>query len=193
MKTNRIITLIALALAVALVSSLPGARARKAYEESPNLADYYPLGAGDTWTYQVKQDRADGAIVHQLRTQSVTGEAKIGEKIPAKKLMDDRGRYYLLSVDERRLRVYGENEGRGEVKFTPPYTMLDTGRAPGKTYAMTHLIGEEPVSSDGTFYGVESVAAPAGAFRDRLKLRPHLHQTSCATHTNHSHPAHRLA
>src|SRR5262245_41413842 len=183
MKTKRIITLIALALAVALVSSLPGARARKAYEESPNLADYYPLGIGDTWTYQVKQYRADGAIVHQLRTQSVTGEAKIGEKIPAKKLMDDRGRYYLLSVDERRLRVYGENEGRGEVKFTPPYMMLDTGRAPGKTYAMTHLIGDEPVSSDGTFFGVESVSAPAGSFRDCLKLRLQITKTSGATTT----------
>lgn len=97
--------------------------------------------------------------------------------------MDDRGRYFLLSVDERRLRVHGENEGRGEVKFTPPYTMLDTARAPGKTYAMAHLIGDEPVSSEGTYYGVESVGAPAGAFRDCLKMRLQITKPSGATTT----------
>src|SRR5262249_30742084 len=154
MKTKRIITLIAMSLAVALAGSLLGARARQADEETLNLADYYPLGDCDTWTYQDKQYRADGEIVHQLRTQSVTGETKIGEKTMVKKLMDDRGRYFLLSVDERRLRVHGENEGRGEVKFTPPYTMLDTTRTPGKTYAMAHIIADEPVSSEGTFYVV---------------------------------------
>src|SRR4030095_305157 len=95
MKTTRIITLLTLPLSVAFAGSLPGARARKAYEETPNLADYYPLGVGDTWTYQVKQYRADGEILHRLRTQSVTGETKIGEKIQAKKLTDDRGRYFL--------------------------------------------------------------------------------------------------
>ncbi|HKQ80334.1 MAG TPA: DUF3386 family protein [Blastocatellia bacterium] len=181
MKAKRIITLIALSLAVAFVGSLLGADARMAYEQNPNLADYYPLGVGDTWTYQVKQYRADGEVVHRLRTQSVTGQTKIGEKTLVKKLMDDRGRYFLLSLDERRLYVHGENEGRGEVKFTPPYTMLDTARAPGKTYAMAHLIGDEPVSSEGTYYGVESVGAPAGAFRDCLKLRLQITKPSGAT------------
>ncbi|MGH9935817.1 MAG: hypothetical protein ACREAM_06190, partial [Blastocatellia bacterium] len=119
MKTKRTITLIALAFAIAIAGSLPGASARRADEEIPNLADYYPLGIGNTWTYQVKQYRADGEIVHRLRTQSVIGETKIGEKTLVKKLIDDRGKYFLLSIDERRLRVYGENEGRGEVKFTP--------------------------------------------------------------------------
>ncbi|MCI0388106.1 MAG: DUF3386 domain-containing protein [Acidobacteria bacterium] len=183
MKTIRLITMLALGLTVALAGSLPGAGARQTPEGNPNLADYYPLGIGDNWTYQVKQYRADGEIVHRLRTQSVIGETKIGEKTLVKKLMDDRGKYLLLSVDERRLRVHGENEGRGEVKFTPPYTMLDTGRAPGKTYAMAHLIGDEPVSSDGTYYGVESVAAPAGAFRDCLKLRLQITKSSGATTT----------
>ncbi len=183
MRTKRIITPIALAFAIAVAGSLPGARARQAYEENLNLTDYYPLGIGDNWTYQVKQYRADGEIVHQLRTRFVIGETKIGEKTLVKKLMDDRGKYILLSVDGRRFRVYGENEGRGEVKFTPPYTMLDTGRAPGKPYAMAHLIGDEPVSSDGTYYGVESVAAPAGAFRDCLKLRLHITKSSGATTT----------
>ena len=101
------------------------------------------------------------------------GQTKIGEKTVVKKLMDDRGRYFLLSVDERRLRVHGENEGRGEVKFTPPYTMLDTARAPGKTYAMAHLIGDEPVSSEGTYYGVESVGAPAGSRTGRSAAYSH--------------------
>jgi Protein of unknown function (DUF3386) len=183
MNTKRILMLITLALAVALSGSLPVTRARRAHEESLNLADYYPLGVGNNWTYQVKQYRADGQIAYRLRTQSVIGETKIGEKTLVKKLIDDRGKYFLLSVDDRHFRVYGENEGRGEVKFTPPYTMLDIGRAPGKSYAMAHLIGEEPVSSNGTYYGVESVAVPAGAFRDCLKLRLHITKSSGATMT----------
>src|SRR5262245_54459243 len=183
MKTRRIITLIALILGVAFAGPPPGARARLSDEEIPNLTDYYPLGVGDNWTYQVKQYRADGEVFHRLRTQFVTGQTKIGEKTVVKKLMDDRGRYFLLSVDDRRLRVHGENEGRGEVKFTPPYTMLDTARAPGKTYAMAHLIGDEPVSSEGTYYGVESVGAPAGSFRDCLKMRLQITKPSGATTT----------
>ncbi|MGH9769532.1 MAG: DUF3386 family protein [Blastocatellia bacterium] len=183
MKTKRIITLTSMALAVAFLGLPPGAGARQTPEENLNLSDYYPLGIGDNWTYQVKQYRADGEIVHRLRTQFVTSDTKIGEKTAVKKLMDDRGRYFLLSIDERRLRVYGENEGRGEVKFSPPYTMLDTSRAPGKIYAMAHLIGDEPVSSEGTYYGVESVGAPAGAFRDCLKLRLQITKPSGATTT----------
>ncbi len=183
MKTKRIITLVALAFAIAGAGSMTGVHGRLSEEEVLNLSDYYPLGIGDNWTYQVKQYRADGEIFHRLRTQFVTGQTKIGEKTMVKKLMDDRGRYFLLSVDGGRLRIHGENEGRGEVKFTPPYTMLDTARAPGKTYAMAHLIGEEPVSSEGTFYGVESVGAPAGAFRDCLKLRLQITKPSGATTT----------
>ena len=183
MKTKRIISLFAMVLAVTIAGSIPGASARHSSEESLNLADYYPLGIGDTWTYQVKQYRADGEIVHQLRTQAVTGETKIGEKIQVRKLMDDRGRYFLLSADDCRIRVFGENEGHGDVNFSPPYTMLDTSRTPGKSYAMTHVIGAEPVSSDGTYFGVESVAAPAGAFRDCLKLRLQITKSSGATTT----------
>lgn len=182
MNTKRILSLAVLMLAVVLSGSLPVSRAQQSREEAPNLTEYYPLGIGNNWTYQVKQHRADGQIAYRLRTQAVIGEQKIGEA-SVKKLIDDRGKYFLLSVDARRFRVYGENEGRGEVKYSPPYTMLDVSYAPGKSYPMAHVIGDEPISSDGTFYGVESVAVPAGAFRDCLKLRLHTTKASGATMT----------
>ena len=183
MKTKQILTLCVLAFACTLILSLSGARATQVGEEGLNLADYYPLGVGNNWTYQIKQYRADGQIAYRLRTQSVIGETRVDEKTLVKKLMDDRGSYSLLTVDDRRFRVYGENEGRGEVKFAPPYTMLDISRALGEPYAMAHVIGDEPVSSEGTFFGVESVATPAGAFRDCLKLRFQTTKSSGATTT----------
>lgn len=175
--------MVAFALSFAVAASLSAVNARSEQDETLNLAEFYPIAIGNNWTYQVKEYRADGEINHQLRTQFVMGEKKVGEKTVVKKLMDDHGKYVLLSVDDRRFQIHGRNDGAGEVKFTPPYTMLDAGRAPGKAYAMAHLIGEDPVSSEGTFYGVESIGVPAGAFRDCLKLRFHTTKTSGATTT----------
>jgi hypothetical protein len=183
MKTKRSIALIVLAMAGAIAGSLSVARAKHAYEEPLNLAEYYPLGVGDNWTYQIRQSRADGEIEHQLRTQFVTGESKIDAKTTAKKLMDDKGKYTLLSVDQGSFRMYAENDGKSEVKFTPPYTMLEAGRALGKPYPLAHLIGEEKVSSEGVFYGAASIGVPAGAFRDCLKMRLQIKKPSGETTT----------
>lgn len=183
MKTKRSMALIALALAGAIAGSLSVARAGKNIEGTLNLAEYYPLSVGDNWTYQIKQYRADGEIERQLRTQFVTGESKIDAKTTAKKLMDDKGKYTLLSVDQGSVRIYGENDGKGEIKYSPAYTMFEAGRTPGKPYPLTHQIGDEKVSSEAVFYGVESVGAPAGAFRDCLKLRFQIKKSSGATTT----------
>lgn len=75
-------------------------------------------------------------------------------------------------MDDRRLRIYGENQGRGEVKVSLPYTFLDVSYTPGKSYAQPHVPSEgEPVFSEATYYGVESVHVPAGSFKDCLKVR----------------------
>lgn len=151
---------------------------------SINMAAYYPLATGNAWTYQVKQYRADGQIAYRLRTQNVEGEVKLDDKTVAKKLMDDRGKYYLVAVDDRRFRVFGENDGKGEIKYSPAYTVLDTAYTPGKAYATPHTVSDgNKVSSEATFYGVESVYTPAGAFKDCLKVRFQQARPSGATMT----------
>jgi hypothetical protein len=183
MKSFRIATLLALALAsaAALLAFSSLAQQERA---SINMAAYYPLATGNAWTYQVKQYRADGQVAYRLRTQSVEGAVKLDDKTVAKKLMDDRGKYYLITVDDRRFRVFGENDGKGEVKYSPAYTMLDTAYTPGKAYATPHTVSDgDKVSSEATFYGVESVYTPAGAFIDCLKVRFQQMRPSGATMT----------
>ncbi|MBI1760840.1 MAG: DUF3386 family protein [Acidobacteria bacterium] len=183
MKSSRIALLLALALAVAATLLAFGSFAQQD-RASLNMAAYYPLATGNAWTYQVKQYRADGQIAYRLRTQSVEGEVKLDDKTVAKKLMDDRGKYYLIAVDERRFRVFGENDGKGEVKYSPAYTVLDTAYTPGKAYATPHTVSDgNNVSSEATFYGVESVSTPAGAFKDCLKVRFQQVRPSGATMT----------
>lgn len=184
---KRTFTLTAIVMATAIFAWLPGSTAQ---ESKPNLREYYPLADGNTWTYQVKQFRADGQTAYRLRTQTVAGDAKLGGPAVAKKLIDDRGRYYLLAVDERAFRVYGENSGGGEVKVTPPYTLYETTHAPGRVYKAQHTPSEgDAVTAETTFLGVESVQTPAGAFKDCLKLRFHSIKPSGATLTTTSYLA----
>lgn len=92
MKMKRMIALISLIVALALVNGLFSIRVALGQHESPpDLREYYPLFDGNTWTYQVKSYRADGQIFYRLRTQTVSGEVKLNEKVSAKKLMDDEG------------------------------------------------------------------------------------------------------
>ncbi len=182
MKSSRITFLLALAFAAAALFTFHSFAQQE--RASLNLAEYYPLADGNAWTYQVKQFRADGQIAYRLRTQSVAGEAKLDDKTVAKKLMDDRGKYYLIAVDQRRLRIFGENDGKGEVKYSPAFTLLDAAYTPGKAYATPHTVSDgNNVSSEATFYGVESVSTPAGAFKDCLKVRFQQARPSGATMT----------
>lgn len=183
MKSIRIATLLALVCATAAVFFTFNAFAKQE-RASINMAAYYPLATGNAWTYQVKQYRADGQIAYRLRTQSVTGDVKLDDMTNAKKLMDDRGKYYLVAVDNHRFRVFGENDGKGEIKYSPAYTVLDTDYTPGKAYATPHTVSDgNKVSSEATFYGVESVYTPAGAFKDCLKVRFQQARPSGATMT----------
>ncbi len=182
---RKIVTLAA--LAIAFIFWLPSATAQ---QTKYNLREYYPLVDGNTWTYQVKQFRADGQIVYRLRTQTVAGDLKFDRQNTAKKLMDDRGRYYLLGVDDRSFRVYGENAGQGEVKVNPPYTLFDANFVPGKAYSARHTPSEgDAVTTETTFFGVESVQTPAGSFKDCLKLRFQSVKPSGATLTTTSYLA----
>ena len=180
---KRTMTFAALAFLLAIANS-------SAQESKLDLRDYYPLADDNTWTYQVKQFRADGQIAYRLRTQFIAGEAKPEPGTTAKRLMDDRGRYSLVATDGRSLRVFGENAGQGEVKIAPAYTLFDVDYKPGKLYTARHTPSEgEAVTSETAFFGVESVNTPAGAFRDCLKLRFQTTKPSGATVTTTSYLA----
>jgi Protein of unknown function (DUF3386) len=176
---KRIFVLVAIAITIGLSIARSAAQ-----EPKLDLRAYFPLAGGDTWTYQVKQFRADGQVAYRLRTQFVAGEARPEPGVTAGRLMDDRGRYSLVAADARGLRVYGENAGQGEVKIAPAYTWFDAEYKPGKVYSARHTPSEgEAVTGEAVFYGVESVHTPAGAFRDCLKLRFQTTKPSGATVT----------
>ncbi|MGH9844688.1 MAG: TapB family protein, partial [Blastocatellia bacterium] len=184
---KRILAFAALAFLLAIATALQKSGAQ---ETKLNLRDYYPLADGNTWTYQVKQYRADGQIAYRLRTQFIAGEAKPEPGVTAKRLMDDRGRYSLVAADDRSLRVFGENAGQGEVKIAPAYTLFEVDYKPGKVYTARHTPSEgEAVTGETAFFGVESVNTPAGAFRDCLKLRFQTTKPSGATMTTTSYLA----
>lgn len=148
------------------------------------ITDYYPLHDNNTWTYQVKDYRADGQIYYRLSQQAVKGEVAIGDRVTAKKLVDERGSYYMVSADAQKLVIYGQNEGRGDVTYNPPYTVVNVSYEAGKTYQMPHVPSAgQPVFSQATVYGFESVEVPAGRFKDCLKVRFQFTRPSGATHT----------
>jgi hypothetical protein len=156
----------------------------KAQESKLTLREYYPLAESNTWTYQVKRHRADGQLEYRLWTRTVAGDAKTEGGATAKKLVDDRGRYSLLSVDDRTFRLIGENAGQGEVRYSPAYTVFEVGNKPGKVYTAKHTPSDgESLTGESTFFGFESVNTPAGAFRDCLKLRFQTLKASGATTT----------
>ena len=165
-------------LSIASISS------SSAQEFKINLREYYPLAEGNTWTYQVKQFRADGQVAYRLNTQTVSGESKLDAQVIAKRMMDDRGQYSLIAVDEHKFQIFGENIGQGEVKLNPAYMPFEVSFKPGKVYTTRHTPSEgEAVIGESTFFGVESVHTPAGAFRDCLKLRFQTMKPSGATMT----------
>lgn len=139
-------------------------------EEKLNLQEYYPLQDGNAWTYQFRGYQADGQINYSIKTYTVAGEMELKSGVKARKVMDQRGWYYLLTVDPDRYLHYGEQEDRGLLTNEPPFAFYDTSYAYGKVYESAHAI------SDGTargaqvvFDGYESVKTPAGEFKDCLK------------------------
>ncbi|MBI3951980.1 MAG: DUF3386 family protein [Acidobacteria bacterium] len=149
-----------------------------------NVAEYYPLQDGNTWIYQVKEYRADGQVFYRLSREIVKGEAHVNDHVTAKKLVDDRGNYYLVSVDPSQLMFYGHNEGRGDVTYNPPYTILSVNYEAGKPYRSPHVPSTgQPVFSEATVYGFESIEVPAGRFKDCVKVTFQYTRPSGATHT----------
>jgi len=137
---------------------------------SEDLRKYYPLDDGNTWTYQFRAFQPDGQIKYSIKKYTVTGDLELENGQIVKKLEDQKGWYYLLTVDKDRYLHWGEHENRGLVTNDPPFSFYNTGFTYGKEYAFAHAISDG--SARGTkvvFNGYESIRTAAGEFKNCLK------------------------
>jgi hypothetical protein len=138
--------------------------------EKIDLREYYPLADGNSWTYQFRTFQPDGQINYTMKTYRAQGQEELKNGVKAVKLVDQRGWYYLLTVDADRYLHYGENEDKGLVTNEPPFAFYDTAYAFGKLYQSAHLISDGSArGAEVVFDGFESLSTPAGEFKDCLK------------------------
>ncbi|MEJ2084298.1 MAG: DUF3386 family protein [Acidobacteriota bacterium] len=153
------------AAVVAIVAVQPAIAA-----DEIDLTEYYPLQDGNAWTYQFRAFQPDGQINYSLKTYTVAGDVELENGTVVKKLEDQRGWYYLLTVEPDRYLHWGEHENHGQITNDPPFSFFDTSFAYGKEYSFAHLISDG--SARGTrvvFNGFESIRVPAGEFKNCLK------------------------
>jgi hypothetical protein len=154
----------AIALAILVLLALPAAA------EDIDLTRYFPVQDGNTWTYQFRAHQPDGQIKYSLKTYTLEGDIELPSGDVVKKLIDQRGWYYLLTIEPDRYLHWGEHENRGLVTNDPPFAFYDTHYAFGKTYQSAHLISDGSArGAEVVFDGYESVRVGAGEFKNCLK------------------------
>ncbi len=135
-----------------------------------DLTQYFPLEDGNAWTYQFRAFQPDGQIKYSLKRYEIDGELELESGDVAKKLVDQRGWYYLLTVEPDRYLHWGEHENKGLITNDPPFAFFDTRYAFGKTYQTAHMISDgSPRGAEVVFHGYESLQTPAGEFKNCLK------------------------
>ncbi len=140
------------------------------FSKSIDLRDYYPLEDGNQWVYQFRAFQPDGQIKYSIKTYTVNGDLELENGEVVKKLEDQRGWYYLLTIEKDRYLHWGEHENSGLVTNDPPFRFFDTNFAYGKEYSFAHAISDG--SARGTevvFHGYESIRTQAGEFKNCLK------------------------
>lgn len=152
-----------------LTLALAGAAA-SASAQQINLQEYYPTGEGDSWTYQFHTYQPDGQVNYTTKTFTIKGELDMPDGTKAKRLVDQKGWYYILRIEGDRYLHYGEEEDKGLITNDPPFEFYNSRNTFGKLYQNVHKISDG--SARGTevvFDGYESVSTPAGEFKDCLK------------------------
>ncbi|MCP3962518.1 MAG: DUF3386 family protein [bacterium] len=135
-----------------------------------DLTQYFPLQDGDSWTYQFRAHQPDGQVKYSLKTYRVDGEVELEGGEVVKKLVDQRGWYYMLTIEPDRYLHWGEHENKGLVSMDPPFALIDTRYAFGKPYATAHAVSDGSArGAEVVFEGYESIRTPAGEFKNCLK------------------------
>ena len=138
--------------------------------QSINLQEYFPTGEGDSWTYQFHNYQPDGQVNYTTKTFTIKGEVEMPDGTKARKLIDQRGWYYILRIEADKYLHYGEEEDKGLVTNDPPFEFYNTRNAFGKTYQNAHKISDGSVrGSEVVFDGYESISTQAGEFKDCLR------------------------
>jgi Protein of unknown function (DUF3386) len=152
-----------------LTLALTGAAAA-ASAQPINLQEYYPTGEGDSWTYQFHTYQTDGQVNYATKTFTIKGELEMPDGTKAKRLIDQKGWYYILRIEADKYLHYGEEEDKGLITNDPPFEFYNARNAFGKLYQNVHKISDGTArGTEVVFDGYESVSTPAGEFKDCLK------------------------
>jgi hypothetical protein len=140
-----------------------------------NIAEYFPLGQGDTWIWEYDGDE----------TQTISGTETINGVVTAKRIDEDGD--YELFTNSNGITLYKnydaddlEGCGWSQSVFTPPITATPAEVSIGAKYTSnfttnyTNCRGESKTTTSSmefTVEGIEDVTVPAGTFKDCLKLK----------------------
>jgi hypothetical protein len=137
------------------------------------IAEYYPLGQGDTWTYR----NSEGS-----RQDTVAGTETI-DGVQAVKVQRDDGSYILVTNTNgiTQYKEYQqENGGWEQMVYSPPLSISSSEMSVGDrhTFRSTMTYSDSggftdtaTVSGETTLEGFEDVTVPAGTFSQCLKLK----------------------
>jgi len=130
-----------------------------------NITDYFPLGEGDTWTYNSDW----GAYTKTVSgTEEIWGETCI-------RVVFDEGTVEWYQTDSDGVRFWGsQSPGEPQLTVNPPL-FTPNGLYPGDEAASDTTLYLDGVPqgqlvATGRFVGFEDVTVPAGTFVNCLKL-----------------------
>jgi hypothetical protein len=140
-----------------------------------NMVEYFPLGIGDTWTYE---EEFGGFF-----TRSITGTETINETVAYK--MEEMGAAYTLFTNDsnglRRYKTFGTDDGSWRMDvFDPPIiyspATFPIGNSQNFNSTVSYSDGDGlfdngTITGISTVQGTETVVVPAGVFEDCLRIK----------------------
>ena len=140
-----------------------------------NMVDYFPLGLGDTWTYE---EEFGGFF-----TRSITGSETINGTVAQK--MEEMGAAYTLFTNDsnglRRYKTFTTEDGSWRMDvFDPP--IIYSPAALFVYYSQNFnstvsysdgegLLDNGTITGTSTVEGIETVIVPSGVFEDCLRIK----------------------
>ncbi len=140
-----------------------------------NMVEYFPLGLGDTWTYE--EDFGG------FYTRTVSGSETVNGTVAQKLEVIGEG-YKLFTNDSNGLRQYQgyKIDGGSWIKniFDPPiiYAPAEVSVGNSQSFNSTvsysdsdNIFSSGTISGTSTVEGIEDVVVPAGTFEDCLRIK----------------------
>ena len=139
------------------------------------MADYFPLGLGDTWTYE---EEFGGFF-----TKTVSGTETINGTIAQK--MDEMGAAYTLFTNDsnglKRYKTFTTEDGSWRMDiFNPPIIYSPAAFSVGNSQTFNStvsysdgegLLDSGTITGTSTVEGIETAVVPAGTFEDCLRIK----------------------